>query len=475
MYSCGQSEYQLMSDSENIEQDTGCIEELYTPTISSSSIKLYTAYLGEVSFEAPNDDKNIYLQKIHKINGTSLLVKVIDAQKYNININKRYNLNTLKTYSCSSIDIRKNKYTYLLTLLTTKKMYQLSGNNTKISTINKLIEKVSNKELEEKVQVEYPSLVLTSHPNLSLTSYKRLYKQFSEYNSAVDIFYNTINYLDFLYRTSGIISVNNLDSIISIAGVPNLDNAFFTGQYMVYGNGDRNFYPLTSIDVIGHELSHGLVSGTAGLEYKGHSGALNESFSDIMGTMFEFYMYETHTNLLGEKDWTVGEDLGMTHPFLRSMENPNKGRQPDNYKGKHYLNPNSRTDYGGVHINSGITNYCFYLASQKQDKKLILTTFLDCLKNLSKTSNFMDFRDQLKISSDNNPIILECLNTVGLDTEKISDYNPSGDGIKRTIPPIKFPRPKLPKNSKHKEQCPTVEPCPSCCHHCPHHCSLIKH
>jgi Zn-dependent metalloprotease len=59
---------------------------------------------------------------------------------------------------------------------------------------------------------------------------------------------------------------------------------------MVFGNGDTQFYPLTSIDVIGHELTHGLIQGLPDLEYKAHSGALNESYADIVGTTFEFYI-----------------------------------------------------------------------------------------------------------------------------------------------------------------------------------------
>lgn len=89
-----------------------------------------------------------------------------------------------------------------------------------------------------------------------------------------------------------------------------------------------------------------------------------------MGTMFEFYMYEKYPHLHGQKDWLIGEDLSMGRPFSRSMEEPNKGKQPDIYKGKYYLYPNSQMDFGGVHINYGIPNYCFYLASQESDKMM---------------------------------------------------------------------------------------------------------
>ena len=216
-----------------------------------------------------------------------------------------------------------------------------------------------------------------------------------------------------------------------------LDNAFFTGEYSLYGNGDKTFYPMASIDVVGHELSHGLVSGTADLEYKGHSGALNESFADIVGTMFEFYLYDKFPALKGKSDWLIGEDLSMSRPYLRNMSDPNLGNQPCVYQGKHYLDPNSQADHGGVHVNSGITNYCFYLLNLKKNNKMF-SVFINCLTSLSKYSTFLDFRDQLKITSNNDPDVLKTLNTIGFTDDMVNDY---GKGQQPQRPPQQPQRP----------------------------------
>ena len=85
----------------------------------------------------------------------------------------------------------------------------------------------------------------------------------------------------------------------------NYDNAFWDGSRMTYGDGDgSSFDPLTSIDIAGHEISHGLTTFTADLNYSAESGALNESFSDIFGTSIENYARPSNWN------WTMGEDIG---------------------------------------------------------------------------------------------------------------------------------------------------------------------
>ena len=421
LHTCGQTHFQMKLDSNDFTVEVNEINNYQPPSLTSTTIQLYTAYLGKVSVDVSISGNTISLEKYHNVNNKNILVKVLDATEHNLNQNRQYSINTLKSLSANKIDMSKNEYHYVLTLLTIKKLAQLNNNTDKIDKADELLKPfISNSEIITKVTSEYPEL-LTKSPKSS-TNYKKIYQHVTLYNSSVDIFFNTCNYLTFLYEVSGIVCVNGLDALMSVNALPALDNAFFTGEYMMYGAGDKVFNPLTSIDVVGHELSHGLVSGTANLEYKGHSGAMNEAFSDIMGTMFEFYMYDTFPDLLGEADWFIGEDLGITKAFLRSMKNPNSANQPDKYQGKYYLNPNSQSDNGGVHINSGIINYCFYLACQQQNKTEILKTFLKCLDNLSTKSNFMDFRDQLKIVSSNNPIIMTSLNKIGLNDAAITDY-----------------------------------------------------
>jgi hypothetical protein len=455
LHSCGQTHFQLRLNSKGFAVDVDDVENYQPSILPTSSKKLYTAYLGQVNVDVFGTGETVSLEKYHTVNNKQLLVKVVDAQEHNLSEKKQYTLNKLKSLSSKKINTTDNEYYYVLTLLCVKKFAQINNNSVAYDNVQELINPfLSNAVLVERATRDYPELVEQS-PTKSVNDYKKVYQKVIAYNSSIDIYFSTCNYLDFLFATTGLVSVNGLDSLVSINGVPNLDNAFFTGEYMVYGGGDKMFYPLTSLDVIGHELSHGLVSGTANLEYKGHSGALNEAFADIMGTMFEFYMYEKYPGLFGKKDWLIGEDLGMSKPFLRSMEDPNKGNQPDKYKGQHYLDPNSQTDFGGVHINSGIINYCFYLASQQTDKSIVLKSFINCLNKLEKQSNFMDFRDQLKTVSGNDPVLLEALNKVGLNDTAVSDYNSGGGGQPqqqpRGPPQPRYPQPRGPPQPRYPQ------------------------
>ncbi|MBK7130673.1 MAG: M4 family metallopeptidase [Crocinitomicaceae bacterium] len=132
----------------------------------------------------------------------------------------------------------------------------------------------------------------------------------------------------------------------------NYDNAFWDGSRMTYGDGDGSTDdPLTSIDIAGHEIAHGLTTYTADLNYSAESGALNESFSDIFGTSIENYARPSNWN------WTMGEDIGGA---FRSMSNPNAYGDPDTYFGTNWASLTGG-DNGGVHTNSGVQNYWYYL------------------------------------------------------------------------------------------------------------------
>ena len=137
----------------------------------------------------------------------------------------------------------------------------------------------------------------------------------------------------------------------------NYVNAFWDGQRMTYGDGNVNVDPLVSLDIAGHEITHGLTTFSANLVYQSESGALNESFSDIFGTAIEFFGKSSSAN------WTVGEDVGLT---LRSLANPNAYRDPDTYGGTYWRAvtgcvPSQQNDQCGVHTNSGVQNFWFYL------------------------------------------------------------------------------------------------------------------
>lgn len=154
------------------------------------------------------------------------------------------------------------------------------------------------------------------------------------------------------------------------------DNAFWNGQQMVYGDGDedlpesqRLFNRFTaSIDIIGHELTHGVTEYEAKLAYFGQSGALNESMSDVFGSLVKQYQRK---QTAAEADWIIGEGLFTSNIHgvgIRSMKAPGTayddpiiGKDPQPAHMKDYVN--TVEDNGGVHINSGIPNHAFYITA----------------------------------------------------------------------------------------------------------------
>ncbi len=143
-------------------------------------------------------------------------------------------------------------------------------------------------------------------------------------------------------------------------------NAFYAGNgNMVYGVGlppgftlgGKSWNHLSgALDVVGHELSHGVTQFSANLIYLNESGALNEAFSDIMGTSIEFFFQPAGSGDL-KADYLLGEDV-VKPGGLRSMENPQAYGDPDHYSRRY----TGSADNGGVHTNSGIASQAFYLA-----------------------------------------------------------------------------------------------------------------
>ncbi|MDX5346947.1 MAG: M4 family metallopeptidase [Hymenobacteraceae bacterium] len=132
------------------------------------------------------------------------------------------------------------------------------------------------------------------------------------------------------------------------------NNAFWNGAVMTYGDGDDFFMtPLTSLDVVGHEFTHGVTDFSADLVYRYESGALNESFSDIFGAAIDFEYNASGANYL------IGESIMKGGGAFRSMQNPNLYGDPDTYQGINWKT--GPADNGGVHSNSGVQNFWFYL------------------------------------------------------------------------------------------------------------------
>ncbi len=156
----------------------------------------------------------------------------------------------------------------------------------------------------------------------------------------------------------------------------NYNNAFWNGSVMSYGDGScvsegcNGFDALTSIDVAAHEIGHAVTTFTANLAYQREPGALNEGFSDIWGAAVEHFAKGngSDTNPTAAV-WLIGDEIDRRSgsAALRSMSNPTSQGQPDTYGGSNWINPNCGTptnsnDYCGVHTNSGVLNYWYYLS-----------------------------------------------------------------------------------------------------------------
>jgi Zn-dependent metalloprotease len=150
----------------------------------------------------------------------------------------------------------------------------------------------------------------------------------------------------------------------------NYGNALWNGRQMIYGDGDGKFFNrfTESIDIIAHELTHGVTQYTAALVYQDQSGALNEHFSDVFGILVKQY---TRKQTAAKSDWLIGEGIfssAVHGAAVRSMKAPGsayddkvvgKDPQPGHMKDFKKM----VADNGGVHVNSGIPNRAFYLAA----------------------------------------------------------------------------------------------------------------
>lgn len=198
---------------------------------------------------------------------------------------------------------------------------------------------------------------------------------------------------------------NSLDNkgmelISSVHFGRNTNNAFFTGEQMLYGDGDgRIFLSFTkALDVVAHELTHGVIMQESNLEYKNESGALNEHFADVMSALVkQWHLKQT----VEEANWLMGDALMAPNFPVKSIRTfkaekayedvPNFGTDPqpkhlrDKYTGS--------DDNGGVHINSGIPNHAFYLVAMELGGKSwekAGSIWYKTLRAVSHDSNFQE-------------------------------------------------------------------------------------
>ncbi|MGM0903462.1 MAG: M4 family metallopeptidase [Bacillota bacterium] len=228
----------------------------------------------------------------------------------------------------------------------------------------------------------------------------------SDYDrAAVDAHYNSEKVYEYYLNEHGRNSLDDEGMAIKsyVHYGNNYNNAFWNGAWMTYGDGDGEFFISLSagLDVAAHEMTHGVISKTANLQYRNQSGALNESIADIFGA------------LVDDSDWEMGEDImapaakadGVTR--LRSLSDPNsvvvsnaaraayatddRKVYPDHMD--EYYDMPLNVDNGGVHVNSSITNHAAYLIGEEIGREALGKIFYRALTvYLTPTSNFSDAR-----------------------------------------------------------------------------------
>src|SRR4051812_23039808 len=191
------------------------------------------------------------------------------------------------------------------------------------------------------------------------------------------------------------------------------NNAFWDGSHMVFGDGDGVLFTdfTGSLDVIGHELTHGVTELTAGLTYHNQPGALNESISDVFGSLVKQWARKQTAD---QADWLIGAEIftpDIDADALRSMKAPgtaynNKlfGRdpQPDHMSKLVMLPDTDEGDNGGVHINSGIPNKAFFLTATGIGGNAWEAPghiWYAALKASSEMTNFQEFADLTHVTS----------------------------------------------------------------------------
>jgi Zn-dependent metalloprotease len=198
---------------------------------------------------------------------------------------------------------------------------------------------------------------------------------------------------------------NGMELVSSVHYEVGFDNAFWNGSQMVYGDGDEDLPPAQrlfnrftiSLDVIGHELTHGVTQYEAKLAYLNQPGALNESMSDVFGVLVKQYKLGQTAD---QADWLIGQGLftsNVNGVALRSMKAPGTayddpvlGKDPQPAHMRDYVN--TIEDNGGVHINSGIPNHAFYVTATEIGgnawEKAGRVWYVTLRDKLSITSNF---------------------------------------------------------------------------------------
>lgn len=274
-------------------------------------------------------------------------------------------------------------------------------------------------------------------------------------DAAVDEAYNGLGAtFDLYYKVYG---RNSIDD----AGLPLLgtvhydrdyDNAFWNGSQMVFGDGDGQYFNrfTISVDVIGHELTHGITANTANLDYQDQAGALNESVSDVFGSLVKQHAASPQQTA-AKADWLIGAGLftaKVKGVALRSMKAPGTayddpvlGKDPQAADMAHYVN--TMSDNGGVHINSGIPNHAFFLVAialggyaWEKAGMIWYKTLLD--SRLATNASFQDFANLTAenaatlFTTTEQKAVVAAWNKVGIDVPLLVAAHASRHAPKRS-------------------------------------------
>jgi hypothetical protein len=431
-----------------------------------STIVMYSAYLGAVTVPlavAVHDRDRVSFGTTYcfPASGRRVEIKLIDVQEHALNTKYRHTLDALQRLTAPTMSLVNNKLCYQVSLLLERRLASMANEPT--GDVDRRIEfdwlydtalrqrlaQFARTELHEPAAAV---LLFAQEPVQTRAQYQALYHKTTIYNSNVDILYTTVQTLRLLKEELGVESINQDNRLYSLVNVKDEDNAFWTGKHMIYGAGKAMFFALACADVIFHELIHGFVSSLGGLVYEGESGAINEGCSDFVACMLEFKLYEgnpTNCRLRGKADWLIGEDMmqDTRKKCLRDLANPHNSfsPQPKFYQGQYWMDTTAiHRDHGGVHVNSGVFNFLFYLIYVRlASTRAALRLWYKVVQRLPPKATFYNLRDALLHE---DPLHTRpCLVQVGLLAPPLPPPPlppPGPPVVVRRVPPL--PPPPLP-------------------------------
>lgn len=288
----------------------------------------------------------------------------------------------------------------------------------------------------------YPSEILTYTMNNSTTTgylISNSEPKFTNEKAGVSAHYGAGAVYDFYKELFGRNSIDSRGMLMRsfVHYGYNYNNAFWDGYEMVYGDGDgTNFtYFSGDLDVVGHEMTHGVTDYEADLVYKNQPGALNESMSDVFGVLIQTYDKaggnKSLWNELDAADWVVGDQIitpNIPGDALRSLADPTLYDQPD-HMDDYYV---TTTDYGGVHTNSGIPNKAAFLIAESIGLEKTARIYYKALTDIM--SSRTDFEQAYLC-------LREAAATLGYgdDVSNAIDYAFNAVGIVNISPPVIIP------------------------------------